>query len=74
MPGSKKFTLSSKKDISSSEGGIKGWGKLKMRAGWEKVEGILLDGFIFLYEKGELEYGMVRGKGLEKPLGEREGI
>lgn len=39
------------KDISSSEGGITGWGKLRMRAGREKVEGILLDGFILLYKK-----------------------
>ena len=31
-----------------------------MRDGGEKVEGILLDAFIFLHEKGELEYG--RGK------------
>lgn len=45
-----------------------------MRAGGEKVEGILLDGFIFLYKKGELGNRTVRGKGLEKPPGERERI
>lgn len=37
-----------------------------MRASREKVEGLPFDGFIFLHEKGELEYGMVgvtRGQG-----------
>lgn len=37
----------------------------------EKVEGILLDGFFFFSMKKE-SWNMVRGRGLEKPLGETD--